>query len=130
MPDHNQQRSSQVIRARSRQLRREMTPAEQILWQHVRGGKLGIKLRRQHPIGRFIADFCCVEHKLIIELDGSVHADQAERDAERTLLLEAADYRVLRFTNAQVLYETPAVLAQIVTALAASSDSAHGCKEE
>ena len=102
-------------------MRREQTPCEQILWQHLRGGKLGVKVRRQHPVGRFIADFCCIERHLIIEVDGSVHQQQCERDAERTLMLEALGYRVLRFTNQQVLYETAAVLVRIRAALTEGS---------
>ena len=117
MSKHHSQRPDQAMRARSAQLRREQTPCEQILWQHLRGGKFGVKVRRQHPVGRFIADFCCIERQLIIEVDGPIHQQQGERDAERTLILETMGYRVLRFTNQQVLYETAAVLVQIGAAL-------------
>ena len=109
MPERSS-RPSQALRARSAELRRQQTPAEQVLWQQLRGGKAGTKFRRQHAIGRFIADFCSLEHRLIIEIDGPIHAQQAERDAERTAVLEAAGYRVLRFSNAQVIHQTEAVL--------------------
>src|SRR3546814_5127644 len=72
----------------SRRLRRDMTDAEQKLWQQLRGGQLdGLKFRRQHPIPPYIADFCCVSEKLIVELDGSQHDDHV--DAARSRYLEA-----------------------------------------
>src|SRR3546814_9258168 len=70
----------------ARRLRSDMTDAEQKLWQHLRGGQLdGLKFRRQHPIPPYIADFCCVAVKLIVELDGSQHSEQADavRSEER-----------------------------------------------
>src|SRR3546814_13584802 len=70
--------------------------AQQKLWQHLRGGQLdGLKFLRQHPIPPYIADFCCVAVKLIVELDGSQHSEQA--DAVRTRYLEAQGWRILRF---------------------------------
>ena len=63
----------------SRRLRRDMTDAEQKLWQSLRSGQLGgLKFRRQHPIPSYIADFCCVAEKLIVELDGSQHSERAD----------------------------------------------------
>ena len=121
MPERPRKRPSPALRSRSAELRREQTPAEQIMWQHLRGGKTGAKFRRQHVIGRFIADFCSLEQRLIIEIDGPVHQQQGERDAERTLILEGMGYRVLRYTNEQVLYETAEVLARIRAALADTS---------
>src|SRR3546814_4018321 len=80
----------------SRRLRRDMTDAEQKLWQQLRGGQLdGLKFRRQHPIPPYIADFCCVSEKLIVELDGSQHDDHV--DAARSRYLEAQGWRILRF---------------------------------
>src|SRR3546814_1612008 len=82
-----------------------MTDAEQKLWQHLRGGQLdGLKFRRQHPIPPYIADFCCVAVKLIVELDGSQHSEQA--DAVRTRYLEAHGWRILRFWDNDALQET------------------------
>jgi len=111
-------RGSRELRARAVELRRCATTAEARLWHHLRGRQLGVKVRRQHPIGPFIADFCILEQRVVIELDGGIHATQVERDAARTALLEAAGYRVIRFTNAQVLDQIDAVLTQLRALLA------------
>ncbi|MCA8833235.1 endonuclease domain-containing protein [Hymenobacter pini] len=105
----------------SREMRRHPTPAEDALWQVLRNRQLdGVKFRRQHAIGHFIVDFLSTEHKLIIEVDGEVHAEhgQAEYDAARSYELTTAGYRLLRFTNEQVLNHLPAVLQTIREALA------------
>lgn len=112
-------RPSAAHRLRAQALRRDTTPAEQLLWHELRGRRLGVKFRRQHPLGRFIADFCCLERRLIVEVDGAAHADQAAYDTARTEALAVAGYTVLRFSNTQVLHDRPAVLAQIRQALAA-----------
>jgi 5-methyltetrahydrofolate--homocysteine methyltransferase len=75
-----------------------------------------MKFRRQHPIGPFVIDFCCIERRLAIELDGEVHAAQREHDTEREALLIAAGYRLLRFPNAAVRDQLPKVLAAIQAA--------------
>lgn len=80
---------------------------------------MDVRFRRQHPIGRFITDFCCITHRLIIELDGVVHREQVEYDQERSTYLEAEGYTVLRFSNRQVLHERDAVLALIRASLEA-----------
>jgi very-short-patch-repair endonuclease len=99
----------------AKQLRKTLTPAEQQLWQAVRGGKLaGLKFRRQHPVGNFILDFYCAAHKLVIEIDGGIHATQIEYDAARTTELESYGYKVMRFTNEVVLHQIEAVLAEIL----------------
>ena len=98
----------------ARVLRLRETPAEDVLWEALRGRKLnGIKFRRQHPIRPFVADFCCAERRLVVELDGEVHETQREHDAEREALLHQAGYSVMRFTNEQVLYDLPTVLDAI-----------------
>ncbi|WP_234988514.1 endonuclease domain-containing protein [Hymenobacter daecheongensis] len=97
-------------------MRRQPTPAENLLWQALRNRQLAnVKFRRQHAISHFIVDFISTDHHLIIEVDGSVHleASQTEYDAGRTHELQALGYRVLRFTNEQVLQHLPAVLRQI-----------------
>ena len=102
--------------ARVRELRRTATDAEKMMWQLLRNRQLdGWKFRRQHPINRYILDFCCHEAKLAIELDGGQHADpeQAYYDRERTLALETEGIRVLRFWNNDVLKNTNAVLQVI-----------------
>lgn len=101
----------------ARKLRREMTPAEALLWVGLRGRRLaGLKFRRQHPIGRFYADFCCVERRLVVEVDGPVHLGLEQRDAERTEMLACHGYRVVRFTNDRVLEDLDGVLEEIAAA--------------
>lgn len=95
-------------------LRREMAPAECVLWNRLRGGRLnGLKFRRQVSIGRFIADFVCLEHRLVIELDGPSHGGREMKDDARTVELCAAGYRVLRFLNQEVFRDVDDVLERI-----------------
>jgi very-short-patch-repair endonuclease len=96
-------------------MRKEQTEAEDFLWQLLRNRKLGDKFRRQHPIHKFIADFVCIEKKLIIEVDGSIHneSDTKEHDEGRTYMLEDIGYRVIRFSNAEVLRNSDNVLKKI-----------------
>ncbi len=103
---------------RARQLRRDSTQAERRLWYRLRGGQLGVRFRRQVPVGPFIADFACVPARLVVELDGGQHVEQAEADARRTRSLEAQGYRVLRFWNHEVLENLEGVLQRIAEALA------------
>jgi very-short-patch-repair endonuclease len=93
---------------RARALRRDMTEVERRLWFLLRGRRLEeCKFRRQHPVGAFIADFACVKHRLIVELDGGQHAEaRAAHDARRTAWLEAQGWRVMRFWN-DAVYTTP-----------------------
>jgi len=106
-----------AMRDRARSLRRAETDAEHLLWRCLRGSQLGTKFRRQQPIGPFIVDFCCMEHKVIVELDGSQHTPQAERDAVRSEYLAMQGYRVLRFWNHDVLKGIDSVLQRIASAL-------------
>ena len=88
---------------RSRELRQRMTLPEKILWQFLRGSAFaGIRFRRQHPIGRYIADFYCPAKKLIIELDGEYHKNFRREDKDRDDFLRNNGFRVLRFTNDHV----------------------------
>jgi very-short-patch-repair endonuclease len=99
---------------RAKQLRREMTPAERVLWDHLRGNRLGgIHFRRQQVIDGFIVDFYCHAAALIVEVDGPVHADQADYDAERDCILSGRGLRIVRFSNEQVTGGTAEVLRQI-----------------
>ncbi|MBK6708583.1 MAG: endonuclease domain-containing protein [Sphingomonadales bacterium] len=98
----------------ARRLRRDMTEAEKRLWKHLRNRQMeGCKFRRQEPVQNRIADFLCIEVKLIIELDGGQHGEQIEADAERTRQLEAAGYTVLRFWSSDVLANTDGMLHEI-----------------
>ena len=101
--------------SRARQLRKQSTDAEKILWRHIRSRQLaGYKFRRQAPIGKYIVDFLCYEQKLVIEIDGGQHQLRSKSDSERTNWLEAQGFRVVRFWNNQVLAETEAVLEAIL----------------
>jgi very-short-patch-repair endonuclease len=101
----------------SRKLRTNMTDAERRLWSVVRNRQLdGYKFRRQHPIGAFVADFACIERRLILELDGGQHSGSAY-DVRRTAWLEGQGWLVIRFWNNDVLTETEGVLEAILQAL-------------
>ena len=99
---------------RARAMRAEMTPGERHFWYRCLQ-RLPYKFRRQRPFGRFIADFYCPELKLVIEIDGDSHADEAAQayDAERTLYPQSLGLTVLRFTNQAVMQETEAVLVRL-----------------
>lgn len=103
---------------RAGELRKELTPAERKLWAVLKNEQLlGIKFRRQHAIGKYIPDFCAVQEKLIIELDGSQHLNQQEYDAERTKYLEAQGYKVIRFWNNQIMNDMNGVILAITFAI-------------
>jgi adenine-specific DNA-methyltransferase len=104
--------------SRARTLRRGQTDAERKLWARLRIRQLaGCKFRRQVPIGRYFADFACVEVKLVVELDGGQHAERADHDEARTQALEAMGWRVLRFWNHEVMIETESVMETILAAI-------------
>jgi very-short-patch-repair endonuclease len=108
-------RSTPKTMHRAAELRREPTPAEARLWSRLRDRQLnGIGFRRQHAIGPYIADFCAPKNKLIIELDGSQHLDQAEYDIERTKFLEEQGYHILRYWNNYVMDNIEIVLQDIL----------------
>src|SRR2546423_10555122 len=108
-------KTNPVILQLSRQNRRALTPAERRLWEELRDCRLnGFKFRRQHPIGRFIGDFYCDQFKLIVEIDGPSHLNQAEYDAERTQMLQQAGVTVLRFENEDVHQNLVSVLTKII----------------
>ena len=88
---------------RARELRRDMTPAEKVLWQELRANKLGVHFRRQQVIAGFIVDFYCHKAALAIELDGVIHENQQEEDARRDKVLSKLGLRVVRFRNDAVL---------------------------
>ncbi|MEA2999438.1 MAG: hypothetical protein QOK17_1271 [Sphingomonadales bacterium] len=103
---------------RVRELRREMTPAERRLWSRLRGRRLGgFKFKRQEWVGPFIADFYCWEARLIVELDGTQHADRDEYDRARSAYLKREGFRVVRFWNNQVTDELERVLSTILAIL-------------
>jgi len=98
----------------ARALRKNQTDTERWLWQKLRNRQLlNLKFRRQVPIGNYIVDFVCLELKLIIELDGSQHIEQADYDARRTAYLEQLGFKVIRFWNNEVLNNGEGVLERI-----------------
>ncbi len=98
----------------AKDLRSHPTEAEQRLWRYLRARRfMGLKFKRQKPMGCFIVDFVCLEHRLIIELDGGQHADQTDYDQARTLWLESQGFVVLRFWNHQVMQQLEGVLERI-----------------
>ncbi|MGO9059999.1 MAG: endonuclease domain-containing protein [Candidatus Binataceae bacterium] len=110
----------ELLRDRGRRLRVECSDEERKLWEHLRAKRFaGFKFRRQHRIGPYFADFCCFARRLIIELDGSQHAEpgQERKDASRTAFLTEQGYRVMRFWNEQVSTEMENVLEAIHAAL-------------
>lgn len=98
----------------ARDMRHKPTPAEDALWQRLRNRRVqGAKFRRQHSIGGYIVDFVCIDHHLIIEVDGDIHEQQRDYDAARQSFLEAQGFRVLRFSNGDVLRSLDAVVVVI-----------------
>ena len=108
---------------RARQLRKNMTDAERHLWRALREAALPYKVRRQHPIGRYVADLAVPACKLVIEVDGGQHADATEADASRSRMLAAHGYRVIRFWNNEVLGNLEGVLHAIGTEIEKSPTS-------
>jgi len=107
---------NKALKQKSRQLRREMTDAEQLLWRHVRRKQIhGVQFNRQKPILGYIVDFYCARAKLVIELDGSQHFEPAHQSADRMRDQELAELGllVIRYDNCQVLMETDAVIEEI-----------------
>jgi very-short-patch-repair endonuclease len=105
---------------RARHLRHAQTSAESLLWQALRNWKLARwKFRRQHPIDRFIVDFVCLDARFVIELDGATHSTDFEirRDVERTKILEACGYHVMRFANGDVHDNLNGVMETILAEL-------------
>jgi very-short-patch-repair endonuclease len=109
-----------ATRFKARQLRNSATGAERHLWWFLRNRQPGgYRFRRQVPLAGYIADFVCPELRLVVELDGGQHLDQAEADMRRTRVLEGVGYRVLRYWNNDVLGRTPDVLEDILRAMEA-----------
>ena len=94
-----------------------MTDSERKLWSGLRAEQLVVKFRRQHPLGNYIADFACLCPKLIVELDGSQHADQAAYDERRDAFFRAQGFAVLRFATNEPLRNLPGVLTAILDQL-------------
>ena len=98
---------------RAKELRRDMTPAEKILWQELRANKLGVHFRRQQVIEGFIVDFYCHKAGLVIEVDGDIHDLQQEEDAKREKVLSEMGLRIVRFHNEEVMKKLSAVVGNV-----------------
>jgi very-short-patch-repair endonuclease len=120
---------SSGLKELARELRKDQTSAETLLWELIRNRQLlGVKFRRQHQFGDYIADFYCREANLVIECDGSVH-DHNEawhHDQNRDAYMISQGLRVLRFTNQQILNDTEKVLEEIVAYLPPSFGKSEG----
>jgi len=103
------QSTKPILHKRARIMRSNQTDAEAVLWDVLRGRKLmGMKFKRQVPIGNYIVDFLCAEHKLIVEVDGSQHAE-SQYDQNRDAALQNRGFKVLRFWNNDVLKKLDSV---------------------
>jgi very-short-patch-repair endonuclease len=102
---------------RARELRTCATPAERLLWRYLARSQLGAKFSRQMPLGPYFADFLCRELRLVVEIDGFSHDLRPDHDAARDRWLHGEGYRVLRFTNAEVLGDAEAAAVAIGTAI-------------
>ena len=98
---------------RAKELRREMTPAEKLLWQELRANKLGVHFRRQQIIAGFIVDFYCHKAALVIEVDGDIHDLQQEEDARRERVLREMGLTIVRFRNEDVIKDLPKTVRRI-----------------
>lgn len=88
----------------ARRLRQNQTNVEKTLWGFLRDRRfLGFKFRRQHPIGKYVVDFCCLKQKVVIELDGGQHAQRRAYDSARTNDIEKEGFRIVRFWNNQIM---------------------------
>ena len=109
---------------RARELRKRATDAEQAIWRLLRAKQISdYRFRRQVPIGRYIVDFVCPSERLIVELDGGQHAENAVADARRTRWLESEGYRVMRVWNSDALANPEGVLEAILLELRSAAPS-------
>lgn len=104
-----------ILKEFAKENRNNQTIAEKCLWQNLKGKALGVKFLRQHILCDFIVDFISLEKNLVIEVDGGYHAElsQMERDADRTERISRLGYKVLRFSNEDVLHKTDLVINKI-----------------
>jgi very-short-patch-repair endonuclease len=110
--------------SRAKSLRTSQTNAEQRLWYQLRAHRfMDLKFKRQKPLGPYIVDFVCLERRLIVELDGGQHAEQAVYDQQRDQWLRNQGYQVLRFWNNDVMQQLDAVLEQIRCAIGSTEES-------
>jgi very-short-patch-repair endonuclease len=113
----NKEYPSKHMVGRARQLRKDSTPPEELLWLALRNGQIaGLKFRRQHPVGRYVVDLYCHSAGLVVEIDGMSHIDQLEQDQERINYFNQQGLKVLRVTNQDVMNDLDAVARGIAQA--------------
>jgi very-short-patch-repair endonuclease len=112
-------------RTRAKQLRRDLTEPERLLWYRLRANRLGVKFQRQVVLAPYIADFVCRSQRLVIEVDGDTHGGRETYDAARTRTLEQMGYRVIRLSNADVMTNLDGVLRHILIALGRDPETPH-----
>jgi leucyl-tRNA synthetase len=103
----------EVLKVNSRENRQNQTEAEELLWQNLRNSKTGYKIRRQHAIDGYIADFVCLKKGLVIEVDGGYHLETTEQDEIRTQVLNELGFEIIRFTNEEVVTNVNKVVKTI-----------------
>lgn len=112
-----EQKVSKKTRQQARALRRRQTSAENVLWRALRNRQLaGLKFRRQHPLGEYIVDFYCHDHRLVVEVDGDSHVYKKAYDLRRSRRLTKDGNRILRFTNHEITNQLNSVLEEIMNA--------------
>jgi len=109
--------ATSITHTRARALRSGMTDSERKLWSRLRQEQMGVKFRRQHPLGHYIADFACLAPKLIVELDGSQHAEHVDYDARRDAFFRDQGFSILRFASNEPLMNIDGVLIVIAEQL-------------
>jgi very-short-patch-repair endonuclease len=109
-------------RGHAKRMRREPTEAEKLFWWEIRDRRLdGHKFKRQFLVGSYIADFVCLESKLIIELDGGQHSETTDYDLKRSAVLQAHGFRVMRVWNADIFTNMEGVIDAVLAELGRSS---------
>ena len=109
--------TNKFVEGVAKALRSNATDAERKLWQRLKSEQLGCKFRRQHPFGRYVLDFACLERMLVVEVDGGQHGEQVPYDDRRTRTLAESGFTVLRFWNHEVLNQIDDVVGEIWRAL-------------
>ncbi|MGZ3755812.1 MAG: methylmalonyl-CoA mutase family protein [Mucilaginibacter sp.] len=112
----------ETLKANSRENRKNLTETEDVLWQHLRNNQIGYKIRRQHAIDGYIADFVCIPKGLVIEIDGGYHKLTTEQDNVRTQVLNDEGFDVIRFTNEEVIADYQKVIQSIKARLETQPD--------
>jgi len=115
---------------RAKEMRKNPTKAERIMWERLRNKQLGPKFRQQHIVNKFIVDFCSIEKALVIEVDGDIHDKQKEADEQRSKILEKEGFTIIRFKNDEVINNIELVISKIEETLKKSPSGDLGAYED